>query len=86
LKLPRLFDDARPFWNARFAEQGLVDGDVPNAFLRELAEDLPLGGQLILEACAPRQLALGTGEPPVLELQVLILEETHRVITEGPFG
>jgi hypothetical protein len=56
--LSRLFDDARPFWNARFAEQGFVDGEDPNDFLREQAEDLPPGGHLILEASTLRQLAL----------------------------
>jgi len=55
------------------------------------------GGHLILEAYTPRQLALGTGGPPVLELLIepdvlrqelegldfLILEETRRMIREG---
>ena len=192
-RLPPIpIDDARRFWDARFAEEGFVYGDAPNDFLREQARGLPPGdvlclaegegrngvflaelghrvtvqdispvglakaerrarqrgvsiatrcsdlhhdtpavesadlvvaiwmhlpptlraevhhkavqalrpgGHLILEAYTPRQLALGTGGPPVLELLIepadlrqelqgldlLILEETRRMITEGPY-
>ena len=40
------------------------------------------GGPLILEAYTPRQLELGTGGPPQLEL--LVLQERRRWIEEGP--
>jgi SAM-dependent methyltransferase len=57
------------------------------------------GGHLILEAYTPRQLALGTGGPPRLELliepaelrrelaslELPILRETRRTIEEGPW-
>jgi SAM-dependent methyltransferase len=57
------------------------------------------GGHLILEAYSPRQLALGTGGPPRLELliepadlrrelaglELPILRETRRSIEEGPW-
>jgi SAM-dependent methyltransferase len=57
------------------------------------------GGLLILEAYTPRQLALGTGGPPRLELliepadvsrelaglELPILRETRRFIAEGPW-
>jgi hypothetical protein len=57
---------------------GLAEGEGRNGV------SLAVGGaDLILEAYTPRQLALGTGGPPLLEL--LILEETRREIAEGPY-
>jgi SAM-dependent methyltransferase len=66
---------------------------------RRMVQVLRPGGTLILEAYTPRQLALGTGGPPLLELliepeelrqelvglELLILEETRRSIAEGPY-
>ncbi len=66
---------------------------------RRTVQVLRPGGHLILEAYTPRQLALGTGGPPLLELliepqelrqelaglELLILEETRREIAEGPY-
>jgi SAM-dependent methyltransferase len=57
------------------------------------------GGHLILEAYTPRQLALGTGGPPTLDLlvepeqlreelaglELLLLQERQRPIHEGPY-
>jgi hypothetical protein len=57
------------------------------------------GGHLILEAYSPRQLALGTGGPPTLDLlvepeqlqtelaglELLVLRERQRPIHEGPY-
>ncbi|MFM7269206.1 MAG: class I SAM-dependent methyltransferase [Cyanobium sp.] len=57
------------------------------------------GGHLILEAYTPRQLELGTGGPPQLELlwelealrselaglELLVLQERRRWIEEGPY-
>lgn len=57
------------------------------------------GGHLILEAYTPRQLQLGTGGPPRLELlcepedlrselaglELLVLQERRRWIAEGPY-
>ena len=57
------------------------------------------GGHLILEAYTPRQLELGTGGPPQLELlcepedlrveladlELLVLQERRRRIEEGPY-
>ena len=52
------------------------------------------GGPLILEAYTPRQLAFGTGGPPMealliepeqLRLELLVLEERERWISEGPY-
>jgi SAM-dependent methyltransferase len=57
------------------------------------------GGHLILEAYTPRQLELGTGGPPQLELlcepedlrselaglELLVLQERRRWIAEGPY-
>jgi SAM-dependent methyltransferase len=57
------------------------------------------GGHLILEAYSPRQLALGTGGPPSIELlvepeqirreltglELLVLVERQRQIHEGPY-
>jgi SAM-dependent methyltransferase len=66
---------------------------------RIAVESLRPGGHLILEAYTPRQLALGTGGPPSLDLLIepetlaqelrglewLVLEERERPITEGPY-
>ena len=57
------------------------------------------GGHLILEAYTPRQLTLGTGGPPTADLlvepeqlraelgglELLVLNERQRLISEGPY-
>jgi hypothetical protein len=66
---------------------------------RRAVASLRPGGQLILEAYTPRQLELGTGGPPVVDLliepdelraeltglELLVLEEKRRLIEEGPY-
>lgn len=69
------------------------------AVLHRAVTALRPGGHLILEAYSPRQLAFGTGGPPQLSLllepeqlrteltglELLILVERQRWITEGPY-
>ena len=45
---PTPVDDARRFWDARFAQECFVDGDAPNDVLREQAQGLPPGDALCL--------------------------------------
>ncbi len=69
------------------------------AVLSRAIASLRPGGHLILEAYTPRQLSLGTGGPPTLDLlvepeqlqaeltglELLVLQERQRPIDEGPY-
>jgi SAM-dependent methyltransferase len=69
------------------------------AVLARAISALRPGGHLILESYTPRQLALGTGGPPTLDLlvepeqlrdelaglELLVLQERQRPIDEGPY-
>ena len=73
--------------------------DLRAAVHRKAVKALRPGGHLILEAYTPRQLALGTGGPPVAALLIepeqlrselaglewLVLQEQRRWIEEGPY-
>jgi len=76
-----------------------VPPDLRRRVHRDVVRALRPGGIFILEAYRPEQLQLGTGGPPVAELmmtaaelereldglEVLLLEEKQRDVTEGRF-
>ncbi len=125
---PIPIDDARRFWDARFAQEGFVYGDAPNDVLREQAQALPPGDALCLAEgegrngvflaelghgvtvqdispvglakaerlapqhgvtlttrCSDLQHDTPAAERADLVVATWILEETRRLITEGPY-